>query len=929
MRLSLRTILSTLLLAAPLALHAQGAAPASTGRIVGRVIDAATGQGITDVTVQVVGTTTGTMSGIEGRFTLPSVAAGTVTLQARRIGYAPKTVTGIFVEPGKTVEQNISLAQAAAQLSAQMVTAAAERGSVSEALDAQRTSSGIVNAVTAEQIQKSPDGDAAQAVQRVSGVTVQDGKYVFVRGLGERYTTSSVNGARVPSPEPEKRVVPLDMFPAGLLQSITTSKTFTPDQQGDFSGAAVDIRTREFPARRSWTGALGSGYFAGATGATLLTNRNVGGESFGMVGRGRELPPLLRAVGNFQGLSLSQGDMNLLVKGFRNAWTPTASTGAPNLNGSFSVGGNDPILFGHRLGYLVSGTFSNSTDLKDNQVRALADRGNVRGTTREIDRFAGQTSTQSVLWGGLTNLSTLIGKDSRLSLNGLYNRTADNEARVESGAFENEGIRARISRLGYVERSVQSLQLAGEHQASERHRFDWAATASGVSRYEPDRSEIVQVIEKDTPTGPDVLRWLSSSNAGAVRTFSALDERSREARANYQFNFRAFGQSHSLKVGGLTREVMRTADTRAYSISANGASNAIRELAPELLFDGRFTQPNSKVFQIAPLSQGGAYDAHDRISAGYLMSELGFSTRIRVITGARFESDRLTVNAVSTLGSPVSTLKQWDDLLPSLAVNVKLTDAQQLRISGSQTLARPEYRELSPIKSRDVLNGDDTEGNKDLARTRIVNADLRWEWYPESGEIISVGLFGKTFDKPIERVYRAAGSGTRTVFYTNADKAENYGVELEVRKNLGQLGRMFDPITVFSNVTVMRSTIHLGTNTQASATNLSRAMVGQAPYVVNGGITFSSRSGNSSATVLFNRIGERIYAAGDSPLPDVVEQPRSVLDLSLRLAVTRIASLRLDAKNVLNAPYKVQQGSVTRDTYTTGTALNVGITVRP
>ncbi|NBW66223.1 TonB-dependent receptor, partial [bacterium] len=306
------------------------AAPAA-GRIVGRVIDAATGQGITDVAIQIVGTTTGGMSGLEGRFTLSGVTAGTVTLQARRIGFAPKTVTGIFVEPGKTVEQNISLAQAAAQLSAQMVTAAAERGSVSEALDAQRTATGVVSAVTAEQIAKSPDGDAAQAVKRVSGVTVQDGKYVFVRGLGERYTTSSLNGARVPSPEPEKRVVPLDMFPAGLLQSITTSKTFTPDLQGDFSGALVDIKTKEFPARRAFTLQLGSGYAAGATGSQVTSATATGGEELAMVNHGRDLPTIIRNLGSFKNINLNQGDMNILVGSLRNSWTPTVRTAAPRL----------------------------------------------------------------------------------------------------------------------------------------------------------------------------------------------------------------------------------------------------------------------------------------------------------------------------------------------------------------------------------------------------------------------------------------------------------------------------------------------------------------------------------------------------------------------------------------------------------------------
>jgi len=926
MRLAFRTLAFLLVLLGGLPLAAQ---QSPTARIVGRVVDATTGAGIVGVNIQIVGTTTGTTSGLDGRFAIANLSPGVVSLQARRIGYTPKTITGLVVDAGQAVDQNIALGASSTVLQATVVTASAERGTVAEALDQQRSASGIVNSVTAEQIQRSPDGNAAQAVQRVSGVTVQDDKYVSVRGLGDRYTTSYVNGARVPSPEPEKRVVPLDMFPSGLLQSITTTKTFTPDQQGDFSGAMVDIKTREFPARRTWSAQLTSGYSAGATGAALAGARGTGGENFGMVNGGRDLPALLRGVGNFQGLTLNQGDHNLLVGSLRNAWSPVSLNGPAPIGGAFSVGGNDPLLFGHRIGYLLSGTFSTVTDLRDQQVRALADRGNTAGTTREIDRFSGQETSQSVLWGGIAQLSTMVGAGSRVTLNTIYNRTADNESRTETGSFENEGIRARITRMRYVERAVQSLQLQGEHLAGDRHRFDWAATSAAVSRSEPDRSEFVQAIERDTPTGPDVYRWVNSSNAGAVRTFSSLAERSLEGRANYLLNFRAFGASHSLKLGALTRTTSRDADTRAFSISANGASNAIRELSPEQLFDGRFTTATSKVFTISPLSQGGAYSARDHLSAGYLMMELGLSDRVRLIGGARVEHDQLDVHAASTLGSPVSTRKLWDDVLPSLAMNLRLNEQQQLRVSASRTLARPEYRELSPIKSRDVLNGDDTQGNENLERTRISNADVRWEWYPSSGELLSVGLFAKSFSRPIERVYRASGSGTRTVFYTNADRAENYGIELEARRDLGIFGRAFDPWTVFTNLTVMQSSIHLDPNTQASATNLQRRMVGQAPYIFNGGLSYTSRRGSTSATLLVNRIGERIEAAGDSPLPDVIEKARTSMDLSVRLGVTAAASVRLDAKNLLNTSHDIVQGTVTRESYRSGSTIQFGVQYRP
>ncbi len=905
----------------PFALPAQQA----TGRITGQVVDAVSGKGLSDVGLQISGTNTGAMSGVDGRFSINNVPAGAVTVVARRIGFTPKQVTGIIVIGGKTAEQSIALAAASVQLTTQVVTASSERGTVSEALDAQRSAIGVVNSVTAEQIAKSPDASASQAVQRVSGVTVQDGKYVFVRGLGERYTTSAMNGARIPSPEPEKRVVPLDMFPSGLLQSITTTKTFTPDLQGDFSGALVNIKTREFPAHRTGSFQIGGGYESGATGSSVIAPLSVGGERLGTVNSERGLPSLVRSVGNFQAINLNQGDKNLLVGQFRNAWIPGNSTATPNISSSASFGGNDPLLFGHRLGYLLSGSFSSTTDYRDNDVRALADRGNTPGTTREIDRFTGQHANQGVLWGGLANFSTMLGAGSRVSLNGIYNRTADNSAIIENGSFENEGIRARISRMDYVERGVKSLQLAGEHQLG-RQRIEWTGTASGVRRFEPDRSEFVQAIERDTPNGPDILRWQNSGNGGATRTFSDLSESSREGSASYQLNFGSDIAS-SVKIGTLFRSTDRDADTRAYAISANGISNAIRELPAEEIFDGRLASSN--VLDIGPLAQGGSYTARDRISAAFAMTELALSSRLRLIGGARYERDRLDVSAFSTLGSPVSTQKRWNDVLPSVALNIKLTESQQVRLSLSRTLARPEYRELSPIKSRDVLNGDDTQGNENLQRTRVRNADLRWEFYPNAGEVLSVGLFAKKFDLPIERVYRAAGSGTRTVFFTNAESADNYGVELEARKDLGFVAEAFAPFTVFSNVTAMQSTIHLFKDTQASATNLSRRMVGQAPYVVNAGLSYTSRSGASSATLLFNRVGDRIQAAGDSPLPDVVEKARNVGDFSLRLALLQNLTARLDAKNLFDSPFNTIQGTATRELYRSGRTFQLGFQVSP
>jgi TonB-dependent receptor len=896
-------------------LSAQG-----TGRIVGRIIDQGAGTGLTDVQIIIVGTTTGGMSGVDGRYVIQNVPEGTVTLLVRRIGYAPKTVTGLVVIAGKATEMDVTIASADIQLSAVTVTASAERGTVADALDAQRNASNIINAITSEQIGKSPDGDAAQAVQRVSGVTVQDGKYVFVRGLGDRYTTSSLNGARIPSPEPEKKVVPLDLFPSSLIQSVTTSKTFTPDLQGDFSGASVDIKTKEFPANRVTTFSTSFGGGNAVTGRSLGFAPGVGGDLFAFGGDKRSVPAAVLAAGNFDNTPTAE-QTNAMVNSFRNAWSPRQRSGAGNGSMGFSVGGSDPV-FGQNVGYLLSGTYSYSQENRLGLRRALALPA-PDGTALEVDRFDGEFGRSSVLWGGLANFSTLLGTKTRVALNNTYNRTMDNDARVESGYSQNLQIPLDITRLRYVERAIRSTQLAITNEFSDAHRLEYSVTSSGVLRKEPDRSEIVYTRDEANPDAAPL--WFGGSNEAAVRTFADLRESALEGRADYKFTFSYGELPRFIKVGALARTVDRTADNRVFSLSATGQGGVDRSLSPEEIFDGRYTGNGTQPFRVTPLSAGGSYTAEDRLVAGYVMTDYAVSPRWSVITGARIEQSQVSVTSQPTVGAPITTTPSFTDVLPSLAVTVRLTDKQNLRVAASQTLSRPEYRELAPILYREVIGFDNVLGNADLVRTKVQNYDVRWEFYPTNEEIFSVSLFGKRFDDPIERVYLGT-SGTRIVTFQNAAGATNYGVELEARKGLGGFGEAFAPFTVFSNLTLMQSQIELDA-TAASITNANRPMVGQSPYVVNGGVTYT-RANGANATVLFNRVGRRIQDAGEAPLPDVYEESRNVLDVSLRIPLFQNVGLRFDAKNLLDAPYRVTQGDVVRERFTLGRVFAFGFTWR-
>jgi outer membrane receptor protein involved in Fe transport len=296
-----------------------------------------------------------------------------------------------------------------------------------------------------------------------------------------------------------------------------------------------------------------------------------------------------------------------------------------------------------------------------------------------------------------------------------------------------------------------------------------------------------------------------------------------------------------------------------------------------------------------------------------------FGSRLNVTGGTRVEYSNVLINAAPTIGTQSSKVTDWLDVLPAVSATFKYNDFVNFRVSASQTLSRPEYRELAPIMYREVMGFDNVFGNPNLKRALIQNYDFRWEYYSNEGEVFSIGVFAKNFTNPIERVYQGS-SGTRIITFVNAEGASNYGVEVELRKNLG------DYFIVSTNATVMNSDIRLTKGTSA-VTNTNRAMVGQAPYMFNTGLTWNYN--DASISLLYNVVGPRITEAGEIPLPDVVEQKRDIVDISARFPLWNNLSVRMDIKNILDAPYQLLQGNIVRESYTVGRGFNIGFNWKP
>ena len=892
-----------------------------TGRIVGRVVEAEQGNPIAGADLEVVGAGITAITALDGRYALQDVPAGPVSIRVRMLGFAPKVVTGLVAMAGKTIAQDVALAASAVQLAEILVSAAAERGSVNRALDEQRNAPGIVSAVSAEQIQRSPDSDAGQAVQRVTGVSVQDGRYVIVRGLGERYTTTSLNGARIPSPEPERKVVPLDLFPSALLEGITTSKTFTPDQPGDFSGAQVDLKTREFPAGRVLTLSTSVGLNTAVTGRQLPRAPRTGTEWLGFAGSERGLPEPARTAGNLAGLS--QTDRIPIINSFRPAWNGRTGEAGPNGSLGLSVGGEDPV-FGQRFGYIGSFSYSYNQEARRNESRASAFPGPTPDQATPVNLYTGSTGRESVLWGGLLNVSTRVGAGTKLSFNNSLTRTAENEATRLGGFYEQNAINLDLTRLSFVERSVRSNQLVGEHLLGERHFLDWSVSASGVKRNEPDRADLIYVAENDG-TGNMVPSFWWGANRSADRTFSSIDENGYEGGLNYRLSLGDADAPTWIKAGVMGRTVDRDADSRIYNLTTTSLTEAERRAPADEIFSGFYASQGRLLLNPGP---SGRYTAEDRLVAAYLQADVPVTDRIRILGGARVERSKINVNTVVFQGISETTVPaelEDTDVLPALGLTYFLNADQQIRVSAAQTLSRPEYRELSPVNFFDILGGQRLFGNADLQRALIQNYDLRWEWYPRGGEALSVGLFYKRFNHPIERILVQNADGfSPDITFANARGASNYGAELELRKRMDFVVAGLRRLTLFSNLTVMQSEIDVSDQGLSSLTNPQRPMAGQSEYVVNAGLGYAADDGAWNGTLLYNVAGRRLVEAGISPLPDTYEQERHLVDFSLQFPIAGAVSGKLDAKNLLDEPVRYLQGPVERLHYETGRIFSMG-----
>lgn len=857
-----------------------------------------------DTTMQKVGA----LSNADGTFLLKA-AAGRYTLQIRALSYARKRIENLELAEGQLLPFSTTLEPEAIQQKEIVVEATAKQNTEASVLATRRKATTVGDAVSAEQIRRAPDKNASDVLRRVTGLSVSEGKYVFVRGMGERYNSTEVDGVRIASPEQGKRVVPMDLFPSALIDNIVVQKTWSADRSGEFSGGDVQLHLKDFPGKRAWSFSVSQSMTDGTTFKNRLSYASSNRDVLGFGTSSRKLPDGAIPVS----LALSTYSASV----FGNIWSPKSMKTIPN--GSYALTYGDELKpFGKSIGVIQAITLSRSFDQRD-EVERFANGTDPSDVT---STYSGQRSNESVQLGANTKLSLRPSPSQVLSLRAIYLNKADDEVRAYEGRDpkEFEQVAWRVNRSSYVQRTLRSLALEGKHDMAglAHSSLNWTFSRNDARRQSPDKRESRYRMNLESTEPIYIL-------TPGIREYGDLRENGWGTNAKITTPFRFSTRGSGRFLAGFDRQSRRRDNRyRMFRFTPAEPSDA----PPESLY--RDSQSHPKSVEAFLGLDNDNYFADQLVEATFINAEIPISKRLRGSVGLRREfgsqtivSRGLLLNREVREGSYQST-----DWLTGLNLTYAWTEKFNIRGASSRTLNRPDMDDLSPQQFQEQPNASLTTGNPALRRSLITNYDLRFELFPNIGEVFAAGFFFKDFSNPIE-LANFPGDITKP---TNSDGGHNVGVELEARTSLSHLLRALKPFSLNSNLSLVRSEITLVQTTDLG--NKQHSLVGQAPYMLNLGVTWASASGRSELTVLTSSVGRRLK---ELKITDGVgfAQKRSnrefgaltTLDAAATLTPFKGTRLRFAAGNLLDSVVRELDGTVESRRYTTGRTFSVSLSV--
>lgn len=882
--------------------------PAGKGAVWGVVKSKGTGDGVLEAVVTVLGRTEKAVTDTDGRYRL-ELPPGTYQLRFVYELHRPARLANVVVRGGKVARADVKLEPDASSVEeVTAIEAEAERASAATQLMLRKNAAQASDAIGAQDIARTPDRNAAEAVKRVVGTTVVDGRYIYIRGLGDRYTNALLNGSPLPSPEPDRQAVPLDMFPSLVLSDLTVSKTFVPDMPGDFAGGSLNIHTRDLPNKFLFQVTGGLGVNTVSTFGHRLSYPGGSTDWLGIDDGGRQLPaevPGSRIV-DLDPTTGVRYDNTAVGKAINR---PMGFDRAFNLpHGTLSTVVGDSFKLGKQrvLGYVLGATYSRRfTKRTDEILRIYGFDANNDLVAR--NDYRAETGTDTVTWSGLGTVSYAFDNDHKIALTGLYSRNSDKEVRVVQG--RNEESLVRDQRLRFLNRSLMYGQLRGEH------RFRSLNTATLTWSLLQARATLGDPALRQNAYGYDqsagAYSWLANTPTDSQNFYSAQGETTRGVGIDWTQPLAPRDGAPKIKAGMLLTLRGRTFQVRRFRFRKPDRQLPPPETYrqdPEALFTDENVGPALTLEEWTRPTD--SYAARYDVYAGYVMTDVPVTERLRFVVGPRLESSIQKIDSYDPFSGSserVQSRLSRTDVLPSANAIVKVTKESNVRLSATRTVARPQLRELAPFIFTEYLGARESFGNPLLDRTSIANFDARFELFPGVSEVLAFSVFHKEFDKPIETFIIPTGKGV--ISYQNAKGASNTGIELEARKNLGFLSPRVKNLSVLGNVTFIRSRVQIDPASGGNQTSLERPLMGQSPYVVNVALDWSRDESRTRARILYNTQGARISEVGTNRLPDTYERPRHLLDLSVAQGIGEHVDLKFTIENLLNSPVRFTQGN--------------------
>ncbi len=910
----------------------------SQGTIAGRITDSKTGEGVIGANVVIQGTTQGGSTDVEGNFVINNVKEGSYTLVISSVTYKTHTLSDVNVETARKITIEVTLAEDVSELEEIVVQGKRQTDTDFELLRSIKEAKLVVVGITAEQISRSLDRDAAQVLRRVPGVTIRGDQFVQIRGLSERYNPVMLHNAYAPSVETDVRSFSFATLPSSQLDKMLVFKSASADIPGDFAGGVVKVFTKSIPEESGLVVDYSTQVRAGTTFNDYYHQQKNSGFFTGFNTGFYGLP-----AGFQQDASKVTGDALVTAgRSLKNLWGEQKGYAIPDQRLTLTYNGK------FRIGKIEVGNIS-ALNYSNSYATYTVQRNDYTTTNNVQDQnfgFSDKQYNQLVRTGFLFNWAFKFDPSNIVEFKNLYNQSSSDQYVDRTGTGVSTG--QKNGAFDKLYRGIYSSQLLGTHELFDnRTTVEWMAGYNDTYRTQPDYKRFVSQLDGNTGLATVTIPNTVTPNQ-LGRFYSDLNEKAYSGGLSVKQRFGSKNnplRTPEGKAGAFFENKSRTFSARniGYTLTGTNLNPSLRYAPAKVLFEPQNIN-NTDGIQIGELTyKKDSYTASNSLLAAYAMVSLPMGDKIKLDAGVRMENNLQRLDSYDDFKSmPINVKNQVNRLLPSANMSYNFTEKMLVRAAYGETLNRPEFRELAPFSFFDFNFNFLYFGNPNLKTATIQNVDLRWEFYPSKNELITFGGFYKNFIDPIESLVdvNSPGGGLKNVTFANAASAKSYGVELEVKKSLNGLtgSKLLNNINLMFNATLIKSILTLPV-ALAGGREAERPLQGQAPYVINAGIFYTSDPSGWQVNLLYNVVGKNIVFVGNDYYPDVYLMPRNIIDFTFSKRLNERFNLKGGISDILNQPMQLLQdgngdGKHDRDKdpslqkFTPGQVFSIGFSYR-